>query len=294
MALQDVQIPPEIQAAGLILRNTVFPVVARVNSVQRGYGTGFVVGGGPEGYIWAVSATHVFTDGIFPGLKKKVDDDTLSPEVNHRTRIESLIAGDVSADLVVDGQVCLAPIEMLFTSEQYDLSLLLLKLPEPFVGKPIPALTLNSDDIPFDVTMISVGYQESELRKTSGRRYPVIGGGLLIEPLKADSRGRPVYELTTPSVEGMSGGPLIRVNEGFNVTGEVFAMVSHGLYGVMDTVATPMMALYGLRWDVPVMGAISFRELLGTQIIDVGTDKLIEVMYPNGRMFVRKTRILNL
>jgi hypothetical protein len=295
MATQTPQIPPEVQFAGLILRNTVFPVVATVHGIQRGYGTGFIVGAGPEGYLWAVSATHIFMKGIFHALKKRFDDDTLSPDMNYRTWKEALVAGNISADLVVDGRACLAPIELLVPNEATDLSLLLLKLPESFIGRPIPALTLNSDDIPSGVTMISAGFQESELRKPAGPRYLTIGGGLIVEPLKADSNARPVYELTTPSVEGMSGGPLIRLNEKHEVTGEVFAVVSRGLYGVMDTIAISTMALYALRWDVPaVMGATSFRELLGTQINDAGTDKLVEVMSSNGRMFIRKSRIVNL
>ena len=101
--------------------------------------------------------------------------------------------------------------------------------------------------------------------------------------------------LTTQSVAGMSGGPLIRVNEGFegyrpSLSRWYLAVCT----AMMDTIAIPMMAVYRLRWDVPVMGASSFRELLGTQINDVGTDKLIEVMSSNGRMFIRKSRILNL
>jgi len=186
-----------------------------------------------------------------------------------------LKAGNICAELFINGRTHLCPLEIFDPHVQSDIALLLFKLPSGLslkIGKIVP---LDSDNIPYGTDVVSAGFNQDDLKMPSGPRGMVIGKGPANESMTINRNGAPVYDLSTPSFPGMSGGPIFRMNRQGGMEPAASGVISKGgHHGSDDTIAISVYALYSRKWDPPVWGAKSFLDLLSSkQVWDQGKDR---------------------
>jgi hypothetical protein len=220
----------DVHAFAASLREVVFPIVGIVRGVSQDFGTGILVGGASKGFMWALTATHVFTEGIIKAMRPRAAAQSALQEFlpdNWNSPEAAMKAGKVCAELHVAGQIHVCKVVGYDPHEQSDITLLLIELPSELAGTSLKALPINSDEIPYGTPLVSAGFRKRE-DKQPGRQF-CIGVGYKVDGVTMDERtGAPLYHLTSPSEHGMSGGPILRVDAGGHPTLGVSALISRG------------------------------------------------------------------
>jgi hypothetical protein len=241
--------------------------------------------------MWALTATHVFTEGIIKAMRPRAAAQSALQEFlpdNWNSPEAAMKAGKVCAELHVAGQIHVCKVVGYDPHEQSDITLLLIELPSELAGTSLKALPINSDEIPYGTPLVSAGFRKRE-DKQPGRQF-CIGVGYKVDGVTMDERtGAPLYHLTSPSEHGMSGGPILRVDAGGHPTLGVSALISRGDEGSLETRATSLAALYTRIWGPP-HSAKPFLELLQSgQVRDWGEDRhLLEVIRNGDTAILRR------
>jgi hypothetical protein len=296
MTTDTVALERDMAAFSASHREVVFPINGVVRGADQDFGTGVLIGGGEKGYMHALTATHVFTRGVIKAMRPRTAAQTALPEFlpdNWNSPEAAMRAGNIRAELRIGAQIHMCPIVGYDPHEQSDLTLLLIRLPPPLADQGLKALNINSDDLPYGVPLVSAGFRKNE--DGPGRQF-CIGVGIKLGGLSTDDlTGAPLYHLSAPSEHGMSGGPILRVDEAGHLTLGVSALISRGDEGSLETKAVSLATLYTRTFAPPYYwGAKSFIELISSgQVRDRGEDRhLIEVIRDgDGAILRRHSRI---
>lgn len=300
-----VTVDGDIEALRRSLRSVIVPIMAVRDGNTFGFGTGILIGGAQKGFMWGVTATHVFTHGVIPALRRREA---------HRSALKEFLPDDWDSPLAhindeslrveydLEGQLHSCPIVAVGPwpyDNNCDLVLFVMRLPPGIAANSlhVSALNINSDDIPFGRPVITAGFLWKE-GDGSGPYELCLGAGVKIESTYPDQRtGAQTYQLTAASDHGMSGGAVLVADQRGHLTRGVSAIISGGFEGDPQTKAVSLAALYAFEWrsEAHTAGVSSFVDLLRSgRVLDCGEDRhLIEVIVDGqGKRVRRYSRIL--
>jgi hypothetical protein len=281
------------------LRRFVFPIVGLRDGRQIEFGTGVLIGGAVKGFAWGVTATHVITDGAIPKLRRRQAAATALREFlpdSWDSATPYLREHAIRAELMLGGTVHSCPIDGLI-HYNHDLLLFLVELPPGIEGKELFVGGINSDPIPLRRHVFTAGHAWVKGPDGTDKFAFIVGRGAARVRGNVDRSGALKYDLTAPSVHGMSGGAVLYADEvGNKFVPGVAAIISGGPKDdPRKTTAVSLFTLYGYRWTPRVSMADSFLDLLGTgQVRDYGEDQhQIEVIpAEHGIRLRRRSRLL--